>query len=368
MSLKEAAEYLSSQMPCDILCLGSNSDSCDRTNLQNLLEDNYPDKFNKNTLWSAIDEKGRGRSTEPKASSAIFTTFDGSKGLERKICVVCDFSEKYWNQRASKPLVKYEILRNIFLVGISRGKEKIIFIRNKSPLTEKTLSTPFKTRTSFRLPLSISKAFDYKYEEDIEKTYRLLVIQKIQDESNSINITLHDGLIDISPCVGEFVEASYFSKYNIDSQIEYSRQFTDYSVSIPENGTVQEKILGLTALTTGQSRYIKAVRTPYVSKDQEKKIQSRLSERLKKDEEEQVECYIGFSDKDNGIPIVKLQGRCDVIKDDKVYELKFVGELQHTHFLQLACYLVALGKKTGYLWNVRNNEIYSVEVPDEIVF
>ena len=40
-----------------------------------------------------------------------------------------------------------------------------------------------------------------------------------------------------------------------------------------------------------------------------------------------------------------------VIKNDIVYELKFVSELTHEHFLQCASYVVALGLEKGILWN-----------------
>jgi len=34
----------------------------------------------------------------------------------------------------------------------------------------------------------------------------------------------------------------------------------------------------------------------------------------------------------------------------------------HEHFLQLACYLIAMNKKKSILWNVWNNERYEVVV------
>ena len=43
------------------------------------------------------------------------------------------------------------------------------------------------------------------------------------------------------------------------------------------------------------------------------------------------------------------------VKDNTVYELKFVNELTHEHFLQCACYIIALNLKKGVLWNTRTN-------------
>ena len=62
------------------------------------------------------------------------------------------------------------------------------------------------------------------------------------------------------------------------------------------------------------------------------------------------------------------EGRADVIKDKTVYELKFVTELNHEHFLQCACYAAALHLKKGILWNVQNNEMYEISIPDKKKF
>jgi len=66
---------------------------------------------------------------------------------------------------------------------------------------------------------------------------------------------------------------------------------------------------------------------------------------------------------DNNGNECSIIGRTDVIKENMVYELKFVSELSHTHFLQLACYLVAMEKEKGILWNVKNNDTYEVKIP-----
>ena len=46
----------------------------------------------KSKTINIVDKDSLGRSI-PGKNSAIFTTFDSSKGLERKICVVFDFTE-----------------------------------------------------------------------------------------------------------------------------------------------------------------------------------------------------------------------------------------------------------------------------------
>ena len=78
------------------------------------------------TVYASISDSDSMGSTEPKKDSAIFTTYDSSKGLERKIVVIFDYTESYWSVRINKPFQSYEILRNIFCVAASRGKNQII--------------------------------------------------------------------------------------------------------------------------------------------------------------------------------------------------------------------------------------------------
>ena len=59
---------------------------------------------------------------------------------------------------------------------------------------------------------------------------------------------------------------------------------------------------------------------------------------------------------------------CDVLKNETVYELKFVSELSHDHFLQCACYMVALNKEKGVLWNTRDNTLYEIRIPNKAAF
>ena len=61
-------------------------------------------------------------------------------------------------------------------------------------------------------------------------------------------------------------------------------------------------------------------------------------------------------------------GMADAVKDDVIYELKFVSELTHEHFLQCASYVVAMGKKKGILWNTRDNTLYEITVPNKTLF
>lgn len=386
MTPKEVVKFIAKQDPKDILCLGARTGEMAR--VLNKLEQDYPDKFNKNTVFASISDHEE-RATEPNADSCIFTTFDSSKGLERKICVVFDFTEDYWITRLRQPQQSYQILRNIFCVAASRGKERIIFVidKNKELLSEKSLSTNSYTTELFK-DVNISEMFDFKFKENIEECFNLLNITKLQVKDNSIiDIENRDGLIDLSPCIGIYQEARFFQNYNIDKAIALCedlkfknnlnlrpmRSSDETQPNLKQKNekikklSVEEKILRLVAMETSQARYVNQVKVPFVSSDGDKKLRERLATIFSPNEQVQVRCDIDFYDW-NGDHIFTASGFCDVLKNNIVYELKFVEQLSHEHFLQCACYMIALNKKLGIIWNTKTNDAYEIRIPDKRAF
>lgn len=377
MSFDEAVELAGDCDPGDILCLGTGSSNGTRAKFQNEIENRFFYKFNKSTLWSSIREDGSWNSTAPKPGSAIFTTYDGSKGMERPIVFLCDYNLSNWTVRSRNPHQKHEVQRNIFLVAASRGKNRIIIVRkplddyghnHEEELSIDKIAEPFETNHRYRDPIDVSGAFDFKYKEDVEACYKLIDIKTVREPGVIIRSKMADNLIDLSPCIGEYVEASYFSSYDTESQMKFLQSIHTHRSIALSGSNIQRNILQLTAQDTGQSRYLSQVDLPYVTNETTRQIHARLGEVLSRNEEVQVEGEILFAAKKNGNAALCMKGRCDAIKDDVIYELKFVTELQHTHFLQLACYLVMFGKKQGCLWNVRNDEMYEVTIPDRKAF
>ena len=370
MSEDEVVKFLSEHEPKDILCLGSRTGKM--SDVLNQLENQYPDSFNKKTVYASIQDKDEG-SVSPKRDSAIFTTFDSSKGLEREICVVFDFTEKYWDERIDKPQVSYHILRNIFCVAASRGKRQIVFVKDSEPmLSEETLSTYIKEKVDFGL-MGISTMFDFKYKENVEECFNLLTTKELPREDTSIiPIKSYDNLIDISPCIGIYQEAAFFEKYNIDLAIAYElllkRHFNKLFTDDVKNSSVEYKTLFLTSIETNQERYRKQVSMPFISGEHKQSIIDRLSTEFSKDEMAQVECKILFSDSKDGPARLNAIGQADVVKGNTVYELKFVNELKHEHFLQCACYMVALELNRGILWNTKDNKMYEIQIPNKKTF
>lgn len=365
MTMDNVVDFLAEQEPKDILCLGSRDKNLAVT--LNILETRYPEKFNKNTVYASISERDAVGATEPKSTSAIFTTYDSSKGLERKICVIYDFTESYWESRIEKSQVSYEILRNIFCVAASRGKERIIFVEESDlRLSEKTLSTYRETNYIFKY-YDISTMFDFKFKEDVEKCYEQLKISEIeQNDKCVIEINNKDGLIDLSPCIGIFQEAIFFDNYNIDVAILFKLMLRRQEKKYTEKErckSLEEKILLLTALDTKQIRYLKQVEIPFITEEQQNEIVSRLQTCFDNDVDAQRECKLHFANCKSGSEFTAI-GYADVVLNQTVYELKFVSELKHEHFLQCACYMIALKLEKGILWNTRNNTMYQIEIPN----
>lgn len=371
MTKEEAIDFLAQQKPADILCLGARTGAMAGT--LNALEEAYPHKFNKTTVYATISDQDSAGKTEPKTDSAIFTTYDSSKGLERRICVIFDFTESYWHVRISKPQQSYSVLRNIFCVAASRGKGHIIFVKSEEAgLSEKTLSTFVETNQKFK-DTGISEMFDFKYEEDVEDCFSRLRLTKLDSQDPSpIDIKSTDGLIDLSPCIGIYQEAVFFKNYDIDADIQLrialNPELRGLYTEEERRGPLDQKILFLVSLETRQKRYRQQVTAPFVNEAQRDRITARLKTRLHTDEKAQVECRLWFYGQEGEAPLFSANGFADAVRGDTVYELKFVSELRHEHFLQCAVYMAALGLPKGILWNTRDNTAYEIEIPDRTAF
>ena len=76
MDMKQIVDFLSTQNPQDILCLGARYGDLSKT--LNTLESRYSSIFNKQTVYASISDHDSIRATEPNEHTAIFTTFDSN--------------------------------------------------------------------------------------------------------------------------------------------------------------------------------------------------------------------------------------------------------------------------------------------------
>lgn len=376
-SLRNIAVILNGYEPKDILVLGGKMAWGGRTQLQNMLEDMYPLKFNKNTVYASMDDQDEMMSFDT-SDAAIFTTYDSAKGLERKICVIFDFTEKYLDAR-QKHSVSRQILKNIFLVAASRGKERIIFYEG-----ERDVKLDFDTIGSITgempidmMPVYISQAFEHKYEEDIRDCMDFLSIDVIQPAGTVIKAKKSEGFIDLSPCIGIHAQATYFDNFDIDAMVRMGdADAKNKGISLPDykdTWSLQKKILYYTAMESGQLRYLKDVHSKFVSTVADKAIRDRLALTFNGSEDVEENCRIIFQRAKNtntGARIGDkiLVGRCDAFTSSgELYELKFVESIKPDHELQAALYSIAFGLDHAVLWNLQDNSQYHISVePDRI--
>jgi len=371
MTEDEVVRFLGTCDPKDVLCLGANNKGGARVRVFNKLCERYPEKFNKHTAYSSISDEDDAN-IQPGNTAAIFTTFDRSKGLEREICVVFNFTNKYWQSRISKPAQRYDILRNIFCVAASRGKGKIIFVDSDKDLNI-ALKAEVATNINFE-DVAISDMFDHKKRIDVRECYKHLDTKKIDHKSNhsEIDIKSNDGYIDLSPCIGIYQEAVFFSNHDIGKEVRlaiaHNKSLGKSWEEFKKLTSLDEEILFHMSLITGHDHYRTQAIKHFVDETASEKIYERLSEVFNADEEIQSKCRIGFGGVENEAGYFSAFGLADVVKDNKVYELKFVTELTTEHFLQCACYIVALNLEVGILWNVRNNEMHEIRIKDKDAF
>lgn len=359
MTKNEIIGHLKNKEPGEILCLGSKTGPM--VDVLNILEEHYPYKFNKRTVYASIKEGGT--NIEPDDGAAIFTTFDSSKGMEKPTCIVFDWDEAYWQSRTQKPDTDCEILKNIFCVAASRGKNEIIFAKSIKHgkainlLSEKTLMTPVR-----RKPVEkayVNEMFEYKYVEEIAKGYDMLDITRIDTVESDIGIKEKDAFIDLSPCIKEYQKAVFFSNYDTDARL--TSAFAQRNKKAPDlsHFTPEQKLLQLVSLNTKQNRYYNQVKLPFVTPEQHNMLIDRLSERLDANEQTQIEKTMKIKD-------ITVFGICDALRDDSVWLIEYAGALRPENFLQAGISCILFDRPYAMLWNIKTNELYKVSVDKKI--
>lgn len=385
VEFQEALAVMQSCEPGDLLCLGKRNGGA--AYALNQLEDRMPGRFNKHTVYASIKD---GDDAVPYGDDvAVFTTFDSSKGLERRVSVVFDYDEAMWKQRLGMPNVDPEIMRNIFLVAASRGKGEVLFVRGQFshlptdarnpkkrigyvPVSSFTDLAPAE-RAVYTQPFWASDAFDFKYLEDVERCYRLLGLTRLDAGDGAvIEIERIDGLMDLSPAVGSYQEALFFDGYRARDSIETNPSPFAQSMLPLLSGDTWRDSLVVAAAGTSQRRYVDQVARS-IPVEATSALMLRLQSQLPRDARSQVpllmegRAKVTKGKRSAGTPIA-FSGIADALHDGRLFELKFVTELSHAMFLQLALYLVMARVEEGVLWNTRTDERWLVRVPDEQAF
>lgn len=366
MTKEQVIEYLKKQEPSDVLCLGAKTGPM--ADVLNTLEDDMPSKYNKHTVYASINES-RG-ATKPDETTAIFTTFDGSKGMEKPVCCVFDWDESYWTVRSQKPNTDTSILRNIFCVAASRGKREIIFVKT----VKKDGTVPFVSEKTLKTNLEITQLtncfienmFDFKYIEEIKRAYAMLeIIENKETDERIININEADGLIDLSPCIELYQQTIFFDNFDIEAALDEAFEIRRISRQDTRLLSPEQKILKVVALHTNQNRYYNQVMLPLATPEQRDAIITRLLTKFKKNERVQRPCNLVLKGPTARNQSIAVKGNADVVQPNRVCKICFTHAVRYEDFLQLAMYMICFDKPEGMLWNVRDNKSYTVYLPKE---
>jgi hypothetical protein len=371
VSYHEALDFMRAKNPGDLLCLGRRNGQM--AEALNHLERHHGEVFNKETVYASIRDGDT--SVTYNDDTAVFTTFDSSKGLERPVSVVFDYDEDMWDMRCGFPNVDTTVLRNVFLVAASRGKHDVVFVRSNHaqrqpdsigfiPIQRFTQLLT-EGRPKYDKPLLASDCFDFTYAENLQACVDLLDRRRLDDGAGEeITIDRVDGLIDLSPVVGHYQEAVFFDRYNPALEVILNPKPIAKQLSSKLNDDPWDNSLLLTAVDTDQMRYAEQV-TRKVSGEVRDALTRRLATQLPRDCAAQVPMNLsGLAVSPAAATPIAFVGVADAVHEGQVFELKFVSELDRAMFLQLALYLVMGGYQTGVLWNTRTDERWEVRVPD----
>lgn len=363
MTEDQAVSYMAGKEPGNLLCLGANGGCRDR--ILNELEGRYPERFNKFTVWAKVREGG---ATQPQAGAAVFTTYDGCKGMERDICVVCDFDKNYWQVRCGQPGARYEILRNVFLVAVSRGKREVVFVKGKAEALSfaDLMDESMGDKREAPRDCALEELFDFKYAEDVDACACLLAVTEEKAAGEEIPAPGSDGLIDLSPCLSVFAKASYFENYRMELRIALAQEnHPEMPRMVMDGWGTDAKVLYLTALTTGQARYLYQVQAPFVPRESGEAIHKRLSGFFPQDLPAQARTGLSIGPAAGGF---LASGYPDASDADSAWRILFVPEITQVHLLTAACFALCMGKRFGKVLNVRTGQVLCAEVKDPAAF
>ncbi|MHA0349044.1 AAA family ATPase, partial [Mesomycoplasma ovipneumoniae] len=174
-------------------------------------------------------------------------------------------------------------------------------IFDKDTLTKTLSSEPQKDRLE---KYSMSTMFQNNYDEDKIEMRQMLDVEQIHtDDKTVIEVKNLDGFIDLSPCIGIFLEANYFNSYYMvkkirnlipnyhDKKQESPRrdEYIDF-INNKNRKSLNDLILFYRYLQTGKERYIEQAQRNFVNDKVIQQMNKRLSKELSRNEKIQQPC------------------------------------------------------------------------------
>lgn len=149
MSVDEVTEFLNKQNPKDVLCLGARIGAM--TKVLNDLENRPGNLYDKHHVYASIADNDGDKAVAPSSDVGIFTTFDGSKGMDV-------FYSGFTNNEAEH----YAIALRDELLRENRVKRGTQYARFAFFRTANRLNQYYKTATGQRVAKRVNNG-DFPY-------------------------------------------------------------------------------------------------------------------------------------------------------------------------------------------------------------
>jgi hypothetical protein len=354
----------------------------------------------------------------------VFSTFHQVKGLERKVVLVFNFDNGYFEyyDKDSDP----NVIPNTMYVAATRAKEQLTIIHGEDKEYCPFIVTTTLSRTVYlevsakfdRIPsnkrnkeskkvgkeTAVTELVKYVPVDILEKCRKLLTITPVSlPKSKRLDIPLktkqdelYEGVAEITgtaiPCYYELLTTKHMTIFrhiqtnvmvsmrskNIGSQPrclivdsdDESYQSMDIYSNILESLTT-EPLLRLTTEWT-------SLKTGFNFKKSQIKKYDWLSKEVLLESVERLDAIIDKSKKlEFEIPLqfqfegLFIIGFADLYEDNRnLWELKVVGEIDTEHFLQLAIYIWLFNQhkkpvENSYVYNIMTNQSYKVSASME---
>lgn len=415
MTIDETYDYLKDKPIGDILVLGKQSNGISSA-LLNKLESSLPEKFNKNTVFVKDKHNDHVKITAKNMNDiTIFTTYDGSKGMEKPICVITDFNKQYIEGRIAMG-TEPNRMKNISCVAMSRGKKTIIFVQpTEKELRYESLNFDPKNRLlikdklladlkpGFVIPnrIDVFQIVAYKYNENVNKCFNMITKTHIKclDET-IIQHKENYGYISLSKHSMPFILANFFKNYNIEEETEIMT--AKYGSVIPDwmnPKTIDEYTRVMAFIKTGQIRYYTQVPNLNFTQDDVTTINERLASIFTGDETfiHPIDCNLSdiidlnlltkllphnISKEDLNDTIEKLEDMplifsTYLMTEDTYYSLIFdANENNKTSnsttmrdaMIEALFVGLLFGMQKIKIWNIQTNQMYELSTPDKNKF
>lgn len=402
MSFHEALEAMTQIEPEDLLVLGKKSGQV--ADILNMLEHHVPQKFNKNTVYASIGDYDS-QAKRLAEGKAIFCSYDSAKGMEKDTVFVFDFDEPYFALRASKPGARQEIIRNLFLVAASRGKNRIIFV---SPRSQRIIAEPndatigaieldtFTELGEDALPdykgeiLTGGEIFGYKRTEDVLRCLENISIEVINEGGSPVPYDGMDGLINLNQAIETYTFSQFFDNFSpwaIAGATKMRQLRGDKSYIILP---LYERLHGLylsydgkkrdwfaslacEALSTTHQRYVDQVDHSNIPSGNTRLL-TNLSHMFNPDDPHQIpvrsNCIVTNGDVTSSFT---YEGSITAAHEDEngqliPYAVTINEDFSSVQILTAAMDMVIAGKTSIRLYSMTTNRMIEVTVPDTTAF